>query len=520
MKDWTRVLLPELLESFSRRLHEESTNRAQRETSTFIHRHCREIVECVDQTLFRKPRSQWSANDILEKEIGTSGSRAKIDADYEKTPPPLEPFKKDRNEVTQWVSSLDSNTSSEPSGVVGDVDSQNQYRDSPLPQIGDYRSFIETSRAYQWLLSSLQKHLQLDMSAPNLMYEIGESIRSKLLEDETMRKLSRRQAQPSVKMAFGLEWDLRKFVIDQEYVDSGPSILGHILCVTGTRGCAQATTVQKYFELTWPGVYNPLISLLNKFLSSTQLASCDLELPDGTSLTITQDQSQCFIVVRGGFEFVAEIGEQLGWLGSALRPSELPEGVISCVPQISSIDLHGQSTHKGNIIIDAACQITFSMNIMDDSNPLLSGFCWANMFRNPVVVAGYPIRHRDQGDTGLEIPLEAMAELVQSDQVFNIDGNIMLKGFCSLLVVTAVEADAAIWHFLFNADGERISYCDTRLEGTEGMRIITPKSLELKNLENCRHVVGWCSHVREFTGHPQAGFGIQRSILPLFPTSL
>jgi hypothetical protein len=122
------------------------------------------------------------------------------------------------------------------------------------------------------------------------------------------------------------------------------------------------------------------------------------------------------------------------------------------------------------------------------------------MFRNPVIVGGYPIRHRHQGDTGLEIPLEVMAELVQSNQVFNIDGNIMLKGFCSLLIVTAIDADAVIWHFLFSADGERISYCDTRLEGPEGMRIATPKGLELKDLETRRHVVGWCSHVREFTG--------------------
>ncbi|CAH0047772.1 unnamed protein product, partial [Clonostachys solani] len=351
------------------------------------------------------------------------------------------------------------------------------------------------------------------------MYEIGASIRSKLLQDETMRKLSRRQAQPSVQMTFSLEWDLRKFVIDQEYVNSGPTILDHILCVTGTRRRAQATTVQQYFEQTWPGLYHPLLSLLNKFLSSTQFTSCNLKLSDESSLTIMQDQSHCRIIVIGEFEFVVEIGEQLGWLGSALRPSELAQGVVDCEPWIWSVNIDGQSTHKGNITTYATCRIKFHISEMDSSDPLLSGFCWASMFQNPVIVAGYPIRHRDQGDTGLEIPLEVMAELVQSNQVFNMDGNIMLKGFCSLLVVTALDADAIIWHFLFNADGKRISYCDARLEGPEGMRISTPKGLELKDLETRRHIVGWCSHVREFTGHPQAGFGVQRSILPPFPNS-
>lgn len=217
-------LLPESLRSFSRRLHGESTNRAQQEASAFVYRHTRyvmlillrpftnilrrEIVKSVALTFPGKPHSQSSDNDILEKETGTSGPRATeiegspADAEYKKTLPPREPFNKDPIEVTQCVTSLDSRISSEPSSAVGDVESQNQSRDSPLPQIEDYRSFIETSHAYQWLLSSLKKHLQLDMPNPNLMHEIGACIRRKLLEDETMRKSSRIHAQSSVQMTF------------------------------------------------------------------------------------------------------------------------------------------------------------------------------------------------------------------------------------------------------------------------------------------------------------------------------
>uniref|UniRef100_A0A8H7N0C3 GPI inositol-deacylase winged helix domain-containing protein n=1 Tax=Bionectria ochroleuca TaxID=29856 RepID=A0A8H7N0C3_BIOOC len=201
-------LLPESLRSFSRRLHGESTNRAQQEASAFVYRHTREIVKSVALTFPGKPHSQSSDNDILEKETGTSGPRATeiegspADAEYKKTLPPREPFNKDPIEVTQCVTSLDSRISSEPSSAVGDVESQNQSRDSPLPQIEDYRSFIETSHAYQRLLSSLKKHLQLDMPNPNLMHEIGASIRRKLLEDETMRKSSRIHAQSSVQMTF------------------------------------------------------------------------------------------------------------------------------------------------------------------------------------------------------------------------------------------------------------------------------------------------------------------------------
>jgi hypothetical protein len=119
------------------------------------------------------------------------------------------------------------------------------------------------------------------------------------------------------------------------------------------------------------------------------------------------------------------------------------------------------------------------------------------MLHNPVMVSGYPIRFRERSKTGLELRLETMAELVQSRQFVSLDGNILLKGFCSLLAVTEVVADVVMWHLLFNADGDRISYCDERLREID---IETPKSLKLSDLETRRHVVGWCSTVRDYTG--------------------
>ena len=159
---------------------------------------------------------------------------------------------------------------------------------------------------------------------------------------------------------------------------------------------------------------------------------------------------------------MSEIGEQLGWLGSALRSSP-SGGVVACSPQLSDLNIRTQQAHKADAAIVSSCQIGFSM--MDNRmNSLSPGFCWANLFRNPVLVTGYPIPRRADPETGLECSLGVMTELVQSWQFVSLGERIILKGFCSLLVAAAVVADAVIWHFLFNSDGQRISYCDDRLK--------------------------------------------------------
>lgn len=90
-----------------------------------------------------------------------------------------------------------------------------------------------------------------------------------------------------------------------------------------------------------------------------------------------------------------------------------------------------------------------------------------------------------------------MAALIQSRQFVNLEGNIALKGFSSLLIVVGVAADVVLWHFLFDSDGDRISYFDARLKERD---IKTPDGLRLRDPENRRHIVGWCSQVRECAG--------------------
>lgn len=432
-------------------------------------------------------------------------------------------FRMPVSDITNWVSSLEGITPmdldapeiSEKDHFNG-MDSSQQPLD--LPNLEDYKQFIKSSQSYQWLLTKIQAYSRVDRLDPSIMLYIGESIRSRILPFAPLRQVSRHRSPLSVEMSFHLDWDLFQFIRDQEYVGEPEHILDHIICLTGVSQQAQATTVSEYMEQTWPTANLSIRLLLKKFLSrpdcigrftstnpnyapqyitDTDLKCCVIvELPNGSFLKATQSLASCFIVAKGQVDFLSDVGEQLGWLGSALRSSSLSQGVATCIPRLSSIHIRqGNTTSKSAIF--ASCRMSFFTKGVVEVNSVSRGFCWASLFRNPVLVAGYPIAHRADPETGIEISPSAMAELVQSRQFVSLGGKIILKGFCSLLVATSVAVDVVLWHFIFDPTGNRISYYDSRLEDLE---YETLDGLALRDLEARRHVLGWCCDVKEYSG--------------------
>ena len=201
----------------------------------------------------------------------------------------------------------------------------------------------------------------------------------------------------------------------------------------------------------------------------------------------------------GSLDFVSEIGEQLGWLASTLRTSPVSNGILMCTPKLSTLQIKTRDTPPPGVAIVASCRMEFPMMLMpQDITARSPGSCWVNLFRNPILVTGYPIRRRSTSDTGLDMSLHVIAELLQLRQVTLFDNRVMIKGFCSLLVATAILADAVIWHLLFSPSGERISFCDPKLDDLEYERI--PQDFMLRNLGSRRHIVGWCSNIRDYSG--------------------
>ena len=66
-----------------------------------------------------------------------------------------------------------------------------------------------------------------------------------------------------------------------------------------------------------------------------------------------------------------------------------------------------------------------------------------------------------------------------------------------MLVATEVAKDVVMWHLLFNPAGERISFCDERIQGLDDSAI---KDVSLGALGSRQHIVGWCGSIQEYTG--------------------
>jgi hypothetical protein len=213
-----------------------------------------------------------------------------------------------------------------------------------------------------------------------------------------------------------------------------------------------------------------------------------------TKLTAWTDRSKLIVEALGTGESVAEIGELLAWLGAALRSSPYEVGVAYCTPYISDVYVNNDLQLKSRPLpgTDVRCKIDFKVDSRDKVLKLSNGQCWHNMFRNPVVVKGYPIPRRSEPHTGLEIPLNMMAGLIRTQRIDSFNGKLYIKVFAAMLVPTKNCADLLIWHLLYNEDGTRISYLDNSSPHTENVSVL--------DLVNVRHVIGWCSEVRNYAG--------------------
>ncbi|KXJ88857.1 hypothetical protein Micbo1qcDRAFT_166306, partial [Microdochium bolleyi] len=88
------------------------------------------------------------------------------------------------------------------------------------------------------------------------------------------------------------------------------------------------------------------------------------------------------------------------------------------------------------------------------------GQCWHALFRNPVIVDGFPTSRRQALDTGLEVTLELMAALTDASRVNIFRGIPMIKGFSSLLFPTQQSTDAIMWHLVCNQNESHVSFME------------------------------------------------------------
>lgn len=357
-----------------------------------------------------------------------------------------------------------------------------------------------------------------------------------------------------------LGWDPLAFVDEQSYSEAPGDALERAVTITGTADDAQAVTAGEYLVQTWAtggrimqlvkevarrGRHNSVSCMYTLHWSSFPLGSCPGDdylfspaltpfialqpvpvfvflpcptfcspfiflailthyvstgvLPDRTELDVRIDDEAFIVHATGPSDSVVEVGQQFAWLGAALRSSTSRNGIAQCTPFVSSAalkTLETQSSGLEPIIPELICGIGFDIQPPDVEGTDAPGKCWHNMFRNPVMVVGFPIPFKPESDLrlGLEMPLNMISVLAGSERVHEFDGKVFIKGYSTMVVATKIVGDLVIWHYFYNAERKKISHLDHTLDdelnGTVG----------LSQLENARHVVGWCSQCKSYAG--------------------
>jgi len=222
------------------------------------------------------------------------------------------------------------------------------------------------------------------------------------------------------------------------------------------------------------------VSIRSSLIETSLLtAAASGTLGDGTELEARIKTGEVAVKVRGIPDSIAEVAQQLAWLGAALRSSPRDTGVVYCVPFMAATT----SIESSTPYLRYSIKFRFEECEQPVDGP---GQCWHSLFRNPVIARGFPITTRptDSLCHGLELPLELAAKLVGTKFVDRFGDDMFLKGYSSMAVVTGRQNEVCTWHFLYKKDGNRIRYTDSPPNHTTGIS-------NAWDVHNSRHIIGW-----------------------------
>ncbi|OJD31221.1 pfs domain protein [Diplodia corticola] len=296
---------------------------------------------------------------------------------------------------------------------------ENNEGNAELTRASKYLEFLVHTNAFQWLLLGIK-----------------EAILS-VHEGMLVRYYS---------VTYVVNWDPITFLRTQGYQDTPGQAMMPAVTLTGDTVDGQALTCAEYLKQTW----------LNEYVLDAICATVEMEpgkrlrhySMDGTEIIISMRMGNIFATVSASNEeAVVEVAQQFAWIASALRTSASDTTASFCTPYIRFLrDRYPYGTIP-------SYEIDFEVEAMKEPLDHVNGQCWHNLFKNPVIVRGFPIRIREKMETGLELPLNIMAGLAQARRVTTFGDRLFIKGFSTMLVPTRKVGDLMTWHLIYNSDG-------------------------------------------------------------------
>lgn len=201
--------------------------------------------------------------------------------------------------------------------------------------------------------------------------------------------------------------------------------------------------------------------------------------------------------VTGTKYAIADIAEQLAWLGSTLRVPDQQRQICICHAELSSVPLETEETPDETFFRMQFHQSPLAL----EKEALVSGQCWKGFFQRLTVARGYPVPSRPKEFHGLDIPIGIAAQIIGGKQINLSDSGLLIKGFGTALFPSKVDYDgmgkarAIAWHFLENQFGLPISYANAGKDAHDSL-----DGLRSEHLRTAQSIVGWCERVKNVTG--------------------
>ncbi|KAF7157796.1 hypothetical protein CNMCM6106_003925 [Aspergillus hiratsukae] len=524
-QSWQRIseLLPELLRGFAFRFGHNASSQMYRDVMVFIHKHRRNVAMAFRDRCSEPGSADADGRDEDGMKMSLSELmflwNSKIDPVKEGTPGECETgldttmtIVEERHETPE--DEAEDGVQEDDEDQENDDHIDGEHKTTESPDLTVYRNIILEAPAFKALVAALQRECLLVTPESDVMREIGQ----KLLKHLPLNpRISRKGSPQTFTMKCTVNWDPITFLITQEYTQRPADAFETATTLTGSNRTAQAAPCGRYLSQTWPSTGEHIMGLIKCLILRGFHSPQSGILPDGSEIVAElqgapgDSSSMLYAEVTGTPYSIIEAVEQLAWLGAALRSSPIESGVAYCRPVVDcSREVQGEG--EAGWRAEHHCKIDYIFRTEEDTeeNSLMdfNGRCWYHLFRNPVVVEGYPIPRRPESTAavGLEIPLNMMAGLAQAHRISTFNGWTVLKGWSTLLVPTEQKDGLVFWHLKHHPDGERTSFrqCET----------FSPIKASIPALEKARHVLGWCTEMQFFGGAADASYNVRPSRLP------
>ena len=225
------------------------------------------------------------------------------------------------------------------------------------------------------------------------------------------------------------------------------------------------------------------------------------KLPGDVLLTAKTSAGCLDIIADGTIYLLTELGEQLAWLSAALHPSPPGSGVVYCKPSSSvltnqqKINPTREQDQEGQP--DCIVQIGFHFEATQDDSEA-NGSCWQHLFRQAVVVKGYPILKRPAPDTGLEVPLEIVGSVAGSQGITVFSNSLIIRALGMIMVHTGQFGGVVLWHVVSSKVWEN-DQLPGHYMGIDLERNVGDGRFQLRSLFALRHIIG-CESAEKLRG--------------------